>query len=87
MPPNHEKGRTASGARVPALPKKKNRGWLEWGDWAIREKRKRKVNGVFQQSKPGRSVGGASHTRHLCENKRGHPRPDVAPFLSCAPRP
>lgn len=50
------------------------------------------VNGVFRESKPGRSVGrgeggGASHTRHLCENKRGHPRRLVAPFLSCAPRP
>lgn len=50
----------------------------------------------FRQDSLGRSIGGASHTRHLCGNKRGagegrrrdHPRRvERAPFLSRAPRP
>lgn len=48
----------------------------------------------FRQGSLGRSIGGASHTRHLCGNKRergeerDHPRRvERAPFLSRAPRP
>lgn len=65
-------------------------------------KKEREIDGregatvFFRQGSLGRSIGGASHTRHLCGNKRGageggggdHPRcVERAPFLSRAPRP
>lgn len=44
--------------------KKRKRGRVETEESAGREM-------FFRQASPGRSVGGASHTRHLCGNKMG----------------
>ena len=69
----------------------KTRGWRQWNE-GIREREREKGTVFFRQDSSGRSVEGASHTRHLCGNKKrvgdGLPRRvERAPFLSRAPRP
>ena len=69
----------------------KTRGWRQWNE-GIREREREKGTVFFRQDSSGRSVEGASHTRHLCGNKKrvgdGLPRcVERAPFLSRAPRP
>lgn len=75
--------------------REKARGGEGWASGGTEKNAGREM--FFRQASPGRSVGGASHTRHLCGNKMGKggergrgglPRcVERAPFLSRAPRP